>query len=209
MGHIIRLHGDRHHDIQLLLPWYVTGQLDEAERAAVDAHLAACSECQADLNIERRLQQKVVALPLDVARGWNAMQQQLDQPVAAVPTAHNTRPGVARRGASGWLVAAQIAALVATGAVVLPLARSGNYHALGSPHVQPSGNILVIFRPDASEAEIRGLLQSSGARLVDGPTPAGAYVLSAPAAARTTSLAKLAADSRVVMAQPIDATGAP
>jgi hypothetical protein len=35
----------------------------------------------------------------------------------------------------------------------------------------------VVFNPTATEADIRGLLKSLGARIIDGPTPTGAYRL--------------------------------
>jgi anti-sigma factor RsiW len=53
-GHIISLHGDLHDDACALLPWYVTGQLDDADTARIKAHLPLCAQCQADLAGERR-----------------------------------------------------------------------------------------------------------------------------------------------------------
>ena len=40
MDHVIRLHSDPHSNAEALLPWYVSGQLDAAERAELEAHLA-------------------------------------------------------------------------------------------------------------------------------------------------------------------------
>ena len=66
MGNVIRLPGDRHREIQLLLPWYVTGRLDEADTARVETHLAGCAKCRAELKVEQRLDQEVAGLPLGV-----------------------------------------------------------------------------------------------------------------------------------------------
>ena len=39
MGTVIPLHGDPHEATQRLLPWYVAGTLEPAERAMVEEHL--------------------------------------------------------------------------------------------------------------------------------------------------------------------------
>jgi hypothetical protein len=57
--------------------------------------------------------------------------------------------------------------------------RPATYHTLGNP-ASPAGNLLIVFDPKISEAQLRRLLDSSEARIVDGPTDAGAYVLSVP-----------------------------
>ena len=42
--------------VQKLLPWYLTGRLEDAERLQVDEHLATCAECRAELETERQWQ---------------------------------------------------------------------------------------------------------------------------------------------------------
>ena len=64
--------------------------------------------------------------------------------------------------------------------------------------------MVTIFRPETSERDIRAALADAGARIVDGPTGADAYVLSVPAAQRASALAKLKARPNVVMAEPVD-----
>jgi superfamily II RNA helicase len=65
-----------------------------------------------------------------------------------------------------------------------------------------------MFRPDTTERDLRAALVADQARLVDGPTAAGAYVLSVPGARRAAILTALRRRSGVVMAEPIDAAGA-
>jgi len=70
MARIIPLHGSRHDEAQRLLAWYVSGELDAADFALVDGHLAECAECRADLQFEATLMAEVEALPQPAADDW-------------------------------------------------------------------------------------------------------------------------------------------
>jgi anti-sigma factor RsiW len=194
---------DEHRELRDLLPWYVTGQLDAAEAARVEAHLDECAECEAEIRFEERLEAEVARLPLDVEQGWARMRQRLaeDRPgrrVARAITAHT--PWL------GWGIAA--AMMLSIGVVMSPALRPAAapdaYHTLGAAPVAAAGNVVVIFRPDTTERQIRAVLRASNARLVDGPTQADAYVLQIPAARRELALATLRARHEIVLAQPID-----
>jgi len=191
------LQNDEHHELEALLPWYVTGQLEADEHARVAAHVATCAECQAEANFQRKLEAEVARLPLDVERGWALMRQRLaandDAPV---------RRGRFREAWLGWGVAATLA--VVAGASWLPQTPPAQYAALGEAPQAKTGNVVVIFHPDTTERQMRATLKAGEARLVDGPTAAGGYVLSVPAARRTAALAALRAQGNVVLAEPID-----
>ena len=68
-----------HEDFETILPLYAAGQLAEAERDAVEAHLPVCSVCQADLALwqavsgEIRTANRSVAVP--PALGERVLQQ--------------------------------------------------------------------------------------------------------------------------------------
>jgi anti-sigma factor RsiW len=212
-GTIISLHGDQHDQVNALLPWYVTDRLDEDDRARVEAHLAGCQTCQADLVAERRLKSLIhetAAGRTDADAGFARLMAEIDaEPRGAGTTARRsvvrqwqTSPGWMR-----WAVAAQLLLLVgggvALGVAVTP--RAGpQYHALSAPAQPRPGNVVVVFRPDAKESEIRSALRTGHARLVDGPTAADAYVLSVPVNERGAALQALRADTVVVVAEPLD-----
>jgi hypothetical protein len=84
------------------------------------------------------------------------------------------------------------------------LSRPAVYQALSAPQPVAVGNIIVIFRPDAREQDLRRILTLTDARLVDGPTPADAYVLRVSPARRAAVLSRLRAQREIVVAQPID-----
>lgn len=219
-GRIIPLHGDLHEEISALLPWYVTGRLDDDERARVEAHLKTCPQCQSDVAAECKLQAVVADLSVngieDADDGWTRLQSQ----VKARPQRLVTRRLVQQwRGSAPWLrwaAAAQLAALVVGGGGALwwqvrqaPKAEPAVYHALGSAPETPAGNVVVVFRPDITERDLRQTLRDSHARLVDGPTAADAYILHVAPKDRDATLATLRNRPAIVLAEPIDADGAP
>ena len=206
---------EEHRDAQELLAWYVTGKLEADEQARVGAHLAGCAECQRDLAFQRKLEAGIAAMPVDVEQGWARLRELAEadeaqaEPAPAKRAARFGRQGV---GYLGWGIAASLA--VALGATLMPTAATqlaqneaggGTYHALGAAPTAAPGNMIVIFRPDVTEAEMRDALRAANARLVDGPTAADAYVLTTPAAQRSAALALLKARHEIVLAEPMDA----
>ncbi len=202
MGRIIRLHDENHGELQRLLPWYVTGRLEAAEQAQVEAHLAECEECQEEIRFERALAEHVKDLPLDTDVSWRRMERL----IKAEP---KRRAGGLAAGAAwgGWAVAA--CALITVGVMALPHGSPGRYHALGAPQAVTPGNMVVIFRPETTERDVRAELKAVNARIVDGPTGADAYVLQTPPAGRPEALAKLRAEANIVLAEPVDPGAAP
>ncbi len=216
-GHVISLHGDLHDDACALLPWYVTGRLDAEDVARVEAHLPTCPQCQADLAAERRLHAAIADLDEatgDVDAGFAALRAQL-QPRTAMPAPRRTRAqqiGRQWRKSAPWLrwaVAAELALLVLAGAalVITHQAKPAApvYRTLGSAPDPATANIVVVFRPDIRESELRQTLRQNDARLVGGPTAADAYLLHVDAAARSATVEHLRHASAIVLAEPIDA----
>jgi anti-sigma factor RsiW len=68
---------DPHRETEELLPWYVTGQLDETEREAVERHLAGCAQCEKQLRVERRLAEEFRANTPDIELGWQRLRSRL------------------------------------------------------------------------------------------------------------------------------------
>jgi anti-sigma factor RsiW len=215
MSDVIPLRGNPHEQAQRLLPWYANGTLDADEAASVEAHLIDCVECQADLRMERALGRDDATAQLDVDRGWARMRAQMKrpavirQPALAVPPPR--RSFFRRPIAIGWALAAPAAALILfVGAGRLAsVPTEPVYHALGTPRAYVGGNLVVVFRPDTVERDLRSALVSSGARLVDGPTASDAYVLHVPDKARDAALASLRANTHIMLAEPIDGDARP
>ena len=200
---------DPHEQAEELLPWYATGQLDEGDRSIVEAHLAACARCQRQLAGERRMVDRFQSFSPEVDSGWARMRQRIEgsQPARQSWIARNAADlwQLLKRPAVAALATAQVALLAIAAAIAPSLGSAPAYVALGDKaQPAPSANVIILFRPEATEAGMRDALRQSGASLVGGPTDADAYLLSVPAPQRARALQKLRADNEVVMAEPID-----
>jgi predicted anti-sigma-YlaC factor YlaD len=208
---------NRCHGFQLLLPWYVSGKLDQAEHARVDAHLAGCADCRAQIAHERDLMQAFQVLPVDEEMGWTALRDR----IVRQPRRRSSLGGLAAawQGVAGewsragamlrWTMAVQLGLLFVLGALALPHVPAASYHALGLSTSAQVGDIVVVFKPETTEAGLRAILKASGARVVDGPTSTDAFLLHVPLTRRPMALARLRGASQVVLAEPVDAGGSP
>ncbi|HKY80403.1 MAG TPA: zf-HC2 domain-containing protein [Sphingobium sp.] len=211
MADIISLRDDPHQSTEMLLPWYATGQLDAVDAAAVDAHLGTCSQCRAALDREYRLKAAIAQLPLHADLGWEKLQRRLaPDPAteprpwrAAQPRRWRVWPTAIAAFSGAQMLALAVAVLMFR-PVPPPVAPQADYRTLGTPAVAGAGNLVVMFRPDTPEQELRFALDRAGARLVDGPTIAGAYVLHVDPDRRDAALADLRTRRSVTLAEPID-----
>jgi anti-sigma factor RsiW len=210
MAKIIPIDSDIHRYTQEALPWYVTGRLGADERAKIDQHLVACAKCRRDLEAERELATQIVTLPLDVDAGWAAVRRRIHGP------GERKRPPSPLRAFKdlfvqptrvGWVLAAQLLVIAATGTAyyALPRQPAAEYHALSDTAAHGAGNIIAMFRPEASEQQVRSMLLAQNARIVDGPTASGAYILMVPDDRRAEALVQLQKSKAIALAQPIDA----
>ena len=209
---VVHLDAERHRAVQALLPWHAAQTLDADDRERVEAHLAECPRCQADLAFERRLQAAHGALDgapaRDVEQDWARLASRLDAPAAsrgaglrAALRRWREQWGALGAGVRGVLVAQ--CALIAALAMALALPFGGVYRALGAAPARTPGNLLVMFRAETSEAQLRAALQAAGARIVDGPTAAGAWVLAVPTARQGAALQALRTQPTVRLAEPL------
>jgi len=193
-----------HDEAEELLPWYVTGRLDAADRERVEKHLTDCARCR----VERRFADEYRAYSPHVEASWTSLRKRIEPtlpkhspplPVAARGWRSLSRPAVA------MLMAAQLAIVVLTAGTVRYFVQpEAAYRALGSGPVVASANAVVVFQPQTREEQLRRLLNANGAEVVGGPTDADAYVLHIEPAGRAGALAELRARPEVVMAEPID-----
>jgi anti-sigma factor RsiW len=221
-GQVVQLGTDLHQRVQALLPWYVGASLDEAERARVEAHIAECPRCQAELAWEREIQSACAhsepAATGNADQGFALLRNRI-----AADAPPRQRRGVWARlkdrwlgtpGWTRWALGGQCFLVAALGGVLLvQLAPDQRYRALGGPAgasgATAGGNLIVRFRPEATEQEMRRVLRDSEARLVYGPTATDAYLLAVPAGLETAAVQRLRKESAVLLVESLDGRAAP
>lgn len=211
-GRVLRFEGAAHHEAERLLPWYVNGTLEGEELARIEQHLADCARCQRELEWQRELQ--AACASAEAATDAGPALQRLRERLDAEPGG-GRRPllGELRRGWKDsrpwlrWAVAAQFAAVAALAGALAFQDRPTLYRTLGAadmPH-RAAGDLVVVFDPSLDEAAMRRLLRASGARIVDGPTESGAYVLDVPDRREAGALEALRAAHGVVLVERLNA----
>jgi len=207
-------------EIEMLLPWYVTGRLDPADLVRVEAYLAAHPHVARQLDLARSERDETVAAnealgfppaaaterlmaTLPAARpGWaalravkGALQQVGDLFVA--PTANAVR----------WaaVAAAVLLAVQAVAIVTLTSERSGTYQTASGGQAGGGIAVLVTFADDAKATAISQLLSELDASVVDGPKAGGVYKIrlrteDRSQAAREALVRRLAARRDIVRA---------
>src|SRR5476649_1445779 len=210
-GRIFRLDIPAHQAVQELLPWYVSAQLAPQEAARVQEHLHGCEECRHEAELAGRMRELEPDAPhgLDVDRALTRMLSMLGEQEPAAALAWTPQRAANQPSWMRWAMAAQavaIAGLVAL--LVRPAADNANYHVLGSGAVL-SGNLVVVFKPETAEKELRRVLLANGARVVDGPTDTDAYLLNVPLATRDHALLNLRAEPSVMLVESLQAQASP
>lgn len=218
---------DPHLEAQQALPWLANGTLQGAELARVQEHLQACALCRADLSLLHTLRGagEGAAPACDVDAALARLLPQLDAPAAAQPDPTpvpapvlEARPGWRARLAANdrsWLRAGVLlqCAVIAVLAVQLlrpaagPDAQTAGYRALAAGD-GARASMVVAFKPDTLEHELRRIVIASGARVTGGPTATGAWLLETaepPAAV----VARLRAEPAVLLAEPLSAEHRP
>jgi anti-sigma factor RsiW len=160
--------------IEQLLPFYLNGTLDSAEKSQVKQALKQDLHLQQELALLQKLQQqtKQQAIPISPGEmGMKRLQRSFkDEPNLASP---KTTPSKAWQFTA---IAASLLLVVQTATTLLP---SGQYQAAGGDtHLQRQGfTIAATFSLDVSEQQIRQLLIQHQIVIIDGPSALGVYHL--------------------------------
>jgi hypothetical protein len=214
-----------------LLPWFATGRLAAEDVTRVEAHLAGCAICRAELDEQRTLRDVLLAgdrveySPQPSLQKLVTRIDELDRELSASDTSAVAPParayrGAGRRGVTRWLVAALVLQTVGLGALSAllwdrtPAADDGQaagFRTLASEPAAPATaapRLRVVFAPGTDIAQVAALLQDAGARIVDGPSPAGTFALALDVAATDddaihAAVRRLRGDARIVFAEPI------
>lgn len=194
-GRILKFGVTAHQGSDMLLPWFVNGTLVGEELERVERHLRECARCQREVEWLRELQAAYSGdeMALDAAASLQKLRSRLDTPNRGwrlLSQWHDLRRVLRQMQPwTRWTVAVEFAVIFVLGALLLsPGKPAALYRTLGAADVaQPAlGSLVVVFNPRTTEVELRRILRANGARVVDGPTAANAYVLEVPAGQQAT-----------------------
>ena len=174
------------------LPLLVSGRLEAARRQQVEAHIAECARCRAEIELLEAVRQAVREEPYPPAPlelGWQRLRRGLHD------RSQGHRAPSARH--PGWLrmaLAASLAMLVLQSAFI-----AWEHHRLGSMELVPlsaeapaRARWQVRLAPQARASELTRFLRDAGLELVAGPSSLGLYRLAPRNPATTPDDAMLA-----------------
>ena len=192
-----------------LLPWYVNGTLDEADRAWVEQHLAEHPQAREELGWYRSLQtqmrQDVPAVPANIGLARTLHLIRGDRPTLAERVtgffaAFGMRPTMALAG---------VALMAVQGGVIYNLLQPGQddasqIRALGKAAADTGPLLKLRFAPGTREVDIRMALVLVQGNVTGGPGPKGDYFVRVPPGTEAASAEQLkgnAAVSSVTLAE--------
>lgn len=210
------------HPQALLLPWYLSGTLAESEQQDVTGHLAGCAACRAELAALTRDRHLVrEALSASAGPSRDLRMEVLSRISGASPGGRPAAPQTAvSRRAWGtrpvWLAGMALAAslIIVQFAAILRLAQVPTVQppvltrGLGAPTTR----LELLVDPGATEAALTVFLRSLHARIVDGPSADGAYVVELATAdpgqiaadlARARAESQLIREVKVLRSEPV------
>lgn len=203
-----------HREAWAVLPFFVNRTLDPAARTGVEAHLANCVACRAEVEMLRRVERGVRDAALETRQVEHAWRRLASERAITPPRARRSgllewlhgvlaeTPGPARvaLAAQATLLVAGLGALALPGGHTSPGASYETLSAAPTVAPLPEAVLRVRFADDVREARLRGLLLEAGLRIVDGPSAAGLYglALGARGADPADALTRLRAASDAV-----------
>jgi hypothetical protein len=214
---------DTHAEAWALLPWLANGRLAATDREWVEAHVAKCADCRAEIATQRMVASRInrdSASPDTMAsheqRSFNKLWARIEAsesiPVGANGTASVIIPAPRSSRTVRWLAAAVIVQGLGLALFGIDaLRKPAEFHTVANVPTQRSDApaVRIVFAPDAAIGTINTLLAHQGLSIVSGPGTAGNFTaeLSVDAVASGASADSVAAaiskDPNVTFAQPV------
>ena len=212
---------DTHAEAWALLPWLANGRIADDDREWVEAHVAGCAECRAELAAQRLVatqmsQDTGLASVNDEQKSFNKLWARIEAAEAATTPATGTLGGGSRGSRTvRWLAAAVVVQALGLGVLGFSalrgdaVAKDDNITvAMPEPRLNAPA-VRIVFAPEASIETVNTLLTHQGLSIVEGSGDRGNFtaVLSADAVASGASAESVAQviskDPNVSFAQPV------
>lgn len=176
-------------EIEMLLPWYVTGRLEARDKARVDAALARDASLRRQLDLIREEQSADIA-----ANERVSAPRTLSVESGMATVAAKTSLGVRRSGAGllervkeffvmptpravRFATAAALAVMLLQAAAIGNLIQQRDVYQTASGSDVAGSTVIVRFADGATAQAIANTLAEHKVTIVDGPKPGGTFVL--------------------------------
>jgi Putative zinc-finger len=211
---------DTHAEAWALLPFLANGRIEAADREWVDAHVATCAECRAELAAQRKVEAQMNrdgAAPAEAAeeqKSFNKLWARIEASesltaITTSPVAGTSMPSRASRTVR-WLAAAVVVQAVGLGVLGMSAMNRDDIVTVATPETQlDAPAVRIVFAPNASIDTVNTLLAHQELSIVSGPGIQGNFtaVLSPNAVASGASAESVAQviskDPNVSFAQPV------
>jgi len=229
-GTLAALPADPHRECWDLLPWFVTGRLDAAQRASVESHLEQCEPCREELCSQRDLREvlaredTVAYSPAASFEGlWSRIEElerELPPEEARQPRTRDMNPRLRasrQSSVSRWLVAAVVVQAIGLAWVAGVLvsdrtAQEWPFQTVTSPAMGDTEigdtdmpRYRVVFARDITVQGMQQVLDEHGLSIVRGSGSSDVFTLAAPSESAVHEpdavLARLRNDGRVRFAE--------
>jgi hypothetical protein len=208
-----------HHDISLLLPWYVNNTLRSAELQNVENHLKVCLTCKRELLALRKLSvavQQEGSFDSAALASFSHLKNRIhatdnENKSTAIfiskPTHGATNRFAVKASFSFALAAALVLALVIPGYVNIKQP-TNDFRTLSNSDIAKSHNneIRVVFANDVTKQQMETILSDVHGKIVGGPTEQSVYTIQiTTATSKKEVLArveKLRQNPNVIFAEP-------
>jgi len=188
--------------VKHLIPLYVRGILSDSEEKEFQMALGECPHLREEIERWKRINNAYQTIEKTLPQPSNRVYSAIRERIKETKRLGLLQRLIPSQGVSLALVAAQLLIIIALGVYVINLKHE--YRTLSAPSIteETSKTIHVVFREDASEAEIRNLLLQMNARIIDGPCSSGLYIIRIPSQARLDDvLNTLRKNNIIVMAE--------
>ena len=169
---------DKQQELEALLPFYVNGSLDEADKTRVELALAENEDLRQELAfveiLQKQIQQQTEKSPGEF--GLKRLQRSLKQQQLEAEHKNKQQPSQSKKG---WQFAAIAASLMLVFQTVTTVQQTDDYRAAGGDNSLQAytDTVSVAFVSNATEQQIRQLLLEHSIVIIDGPSALGIYRL--------------------------------
>lgn len=163
--------------VKYLIPLYVKGILTDSQKEEFENALRECPDLKNEIETWKEIDKSYKAIESKLPQAPSYIYPKIAAKIKESKQIGLFERFIPSRKFSLALAAAQLLIIIVLGVYVINL--KTEYKTLSTPSITEEKliKINIVFRENASEAEIRNLLLQIDGRIIDGPYSSGLYVI--------------------------------